>query len=435
MKKLLFLELNEFNRELLEKGSSVLGLKGIQKLLSLPKVDTITDDTYESDFLEPWAQWVSVHTGVPASLHQIKHLGDVPTLERKQLWEALSEVGVSSMVWGAMNASRKEAMHCKVFFPDPWTFSERAYPDEWSPLLELLRYASKNYLNHSLWKMMRPAKEVLSLFKKYGQIGAVVQETPKLLWSLCRFRKEHFPLICLLDYLSTNLFLKIRKREDPHFSLLFLNSLAHLQHHHWHDFDYRNNERLKMGLKYIDRCLLHLFDSLEKGDLFLVANALSQKNTHEEKPWILYRQKDHLSFLRAIGIENCKVEAHMTHDAHLFFPNVFQLQEAKKVLETVKVEGQRLFFIESYDQEQLKLFYRICFTDPLGLKASFEVDGKTGSFFQFFHAIVQRTGKHIPNGTLYGNFDLCAFFQKKTIYNHEIFQGIINLMQKDKRRT
>ena len=116
MIKIIFLELIEFNDDLLRKASKDLNLKNIQKMLSLNHSTIITDDTYESDFLEPWVQWVSIHTGKPSSEHQIKHLGDVPHLGTKQIWEDLSDKGISSGIWGAMNASRNGADGCKFFF-------------------------------------------------------------------------------------------------------------------------------------------------------------------------------------------------------------------------------------------------------------------------------------------------------------------------------
>jgi hypothetical protein len=56
---------------------------------------------------------------------------------------------VSSIVWGFMNGNRSNATACKVFVPDPWTFSEDAYPAEYQGLIALPRYLAKNYLDFS----------------------------------------------------------------------------------------------------------------------------------------------------------------------------------------------------------------------------------------------------------------------------------------------
>src|SRR3990167_7265173 len=109
MKKVLLLELNEFNAELLKRAADELNLRNIQKLCALHQTQLSTRDTYESDFLEPWVQWVYIHTGKSSQEHQIKHLGDVPHLETEQIWESLSKKGVSSGIWGAMNANRGQS--------------------------------------------------------------------------------------------------------------------------------------------------------------------------------------------------------------------------------------------------------------------------------------------------------------------------------------
>lgn len=412
MEKVFFLELNEFNNELLQEAASLWNLKHVQRLTRLHRTQTFTADTYESDFLEPWVQWVSVHTGKPSSIHQIKHLGDVPHLETHQLWEKLSEKGISSGIWGAMNANRGSAQECKFFLPDPWTASERAYPEELNSLLEPLRYISKNYLNLSDMKL----KRLMGFLFSQGLGFTILKEAPTLLANAIRFRGAPFVFIAFVEYLSTLLFLKYKKRYQPNFSLLFLNTLAHLQHHHWRGADLRNNKKIAFGMRYLDRTLGAIFSSLASDEKFVVANALSQKNTNEEKPWILYRQIDQAAFLRTVGISCTKVEPHMTHDAHLFFANEQDCKTAYQILTKATILGQPLFFVENYPTDPCKLFYRIAFTDAVPANTLFAVGGKTFPLQKLFKAVVQRTGKHIQHGTLYSSHPLFP----DTIQNHEI---------------
>ncbi|MBM3183783.1 MAG: hypothetical protein FJZ64_00565, partial [Chlamydiae bacterium] len=245
---MIFLELNEFNPELLRESAEKLRLKNIQRLVSMYQTQTHTDDTYESDFLEPWVQWVSVHTGTPSSTHQIKHLGDVPHLATPQLWETLTDQKISSGIWGAMNASRREAKECRFFLPDPWTAEERAYPEELNQLLEPLRFVSKNYLNLSS-SMSKRAKGLLALFLKHRLGFQIMKKIPALIFQLIQFRGAHFVFISFFEFLSTLLFLKYRERYNPDVSLLFINTIAHLQHHHWHLGDMRQNGPLSLGMR------------------------------------------------------------------------------------------------------------------------------------------------------------------------------------------
>ncbi len=400
--KSLLLELNEFNEDLLHEAGEVLGLKNIQRLFTLYKTKTHTDDTYESEYLEPWVQWVSVHTGIPSSQHQIKHLGDVPEIGILQLWEKLSEQGISSGIWGAMNAKRRGAKNCRFFLPDPWTASESGFPAELDALLKPLRYTSKNYTDHSPWALISQMGKLLRLFGRNGLTVCLTKELLSFFQALFLYRAKPFVFVSLLDTLSAQLFLQYQQRYNPDFSLLFLNSIAHLQHHQWKNTKIEPKDPLAYGFRKIDQILGTIFHQM-KPDLLMVTNALSQQNTNSEKPWILYRQIDHSKFLRAVGIEDVRVESHMTHDAHLFFPSLTLAQKAKAILQEVRVEGAILFSVESYTHAPLKLFYRIQLTDALPKEARLTVSGKSHPFFALFTAIVRRTGKHIQTGTLFCN--------------------------------
>lgn len=421
--KVFFLELNEFNQDLLIKSSKDLSLKNLEKLVSLNKMRTFTEDTYDSDFLEPWVQWVTVHTGSPSTHHQIKHLGDVPHLGTEQVWEALSKKGISSGIWGAMNASRGYAENCLFFLPDPWTVSEQGYPHELNALLDPIRYVSQNYLNRSTSIVVKKVIGLLKLIFKNGLGWRLLKEIPLLIKNVIRYKAKSFVFISFADYLSTLLFLKYKKRFNPDFSLIFLNSLAHLQHHHWKDVDPIKNEPIVYGLKMLDRILGEIFSAIGEKEVLLVANALSQKNTSEEEPWILYRQVDQSGFLHAIGIKYAKVESLMTHDAHIFFDHEHDTAIAKEKLASIEILGKKLFLVEEYPQDKTKLFYRICFTDAVFDNTPFIVGGKEIQFFDLFQKVVTRTGKHIPEGTVFFNQGK----QFSQIKNHEIFHWILDL--------
>jgi glycosyltransferase involved in cell wall biosynthesis len=404
-KRLLVIELNEFNKDLLKNSAEKFKFQNIQKLISLKEVVTVSPDTYESNSLEPWVQWVSIHTGTPFSHHKIQHLGDVPHLDNPQIWETLSEKGVSSGIWGAMNASRGYAKNNMFFLPDPWTFSEEGYPSKVAKLLELPRYASKNYLNLSKKKLFSKSRHFLQVLLTSGILLKLLAEIPGFIRNLIKYKGEHFVYISFADYALTLLFLEYKKKFDPDFSILFLNSLAHLQHHHWKGLDYENNHRLFAGLKYIDSLLEQILNDQAQTEKIIFLGGLSQKNTNNEVPWILYRPHDQSVFLRHMQIDFKHVEPHMTHDAHLFFENEDECRRASTILESAEIEGKKLFLVERYLDAPKKLFFRIDFTDEVAASSHFRVRGHEYLFSDFFKPIVVRTGKHIPNGTLYTNLD------------------------------
>ena len=63
-KRLIFLQLNELNFNLIEKYCKKYDLKNFSKLLLCKRARTTSENTYEK--LEPWIQWTSVYTGLSA---------------------------------------------------------------------------------------------------------------------------------------------------------------------------------------------------------------------------------------------------------------------------------------------------------------------------------------------------------------------------------
>lgn len=423
--KLFLLEFNEFNEQLLRSCCQVFSLPNIEKLFLMHRSEITTEDTYESDFLEPWVQWVCVHTGKSSSEHKIKHLGDVPDLSTEQIWEVLSGMGISSGVWLAMNSSRKNAPLCKFFLPDPWTASERAFPESLNQLLDPLRFVSKNYLGLAMGQVFRHLKGLIQLITSCNEGWDTVKQLPIFLLRLIKFKGAHFVFITFVELLSTRLFLSFKKRFNPDFSVLFINSLAHIQHHYWTDFDYKNNPRIEIGLKTIDKILGLLMASLDSDEALVVTNALSQKNTNDEEPWILYRPYDTANFLAEIDIFPKQIECCMTHDAFLFFENQQQCQKASKILQDVKINGFRFFLVEEYKENPTKLFFRIDFTDQVAPDDVLLINNKEIKLLSFFKAIVQRTGKHIPEGTVFSSVPI-----PKQMMNREVFSWIVKYFSK-----
>ena len=414
--KMFLLELNEFNEELLKEAGESLGLKNIQKLFTFHKSQTFTKDTYESDYLEPWVQWVSVHTGEPSTKHKIKHLGDAPDESILQLWETLSESGITTGIWGAMNARRRIADKCLFFLPDPWTAEEMSHPQELNALLAPLRQISKNYTKNSKSRLLKNLSDFLKLLKSHDLVRPFFQEVVNLVKDLIRYKAKPFVFVSFLDLLSAKLFLKYKKTYDPQFSLLFLNSIAHLQHHQWKKKEISPKDPLAHGFKNIDRILGELFQEMKSNETLIVTNALSQTNTAEDPPWILYRQIDHQKILKAVGISDALVEAHMTHDAHLFFQTKASARKAERILQKIMVEGKPLFLIETYEEAPKKLFYKIIFTDEVKKGTLFYLKNKKIPFYDYFTSIVKRTGKHIQTGTLFCNQPLFP----PQLANHEV---------------
>lgn len=412
--------LNEFSVDLLTRGARELQLKNIDRLLSMRSATTTTDDMVEHRGLDPWVQWVSVHTGVPSSVHGIIHLGDTPSaLSANQVWETLSDAGISSGIWGAMNATREGARHCDFFLPDPWTFSEMAYPDELNNLLALPRYYSKNYLDVSWRRFLICTSRLIKFILGSGAVPALFKQVPFVLGAVLRNGINNAFLFSLFDLFSAELFLKYKKRYRPQFSLVFLNSIAHLQHHRWEKDGLSKD--LIFGLRAIDRVLGMLFAAREQGEALIVMNALTQRNIAGEKPRICYRQVNPQNFLSAIGIRFRSVEQLMTNDAHVFFDSQAERDAAARALSAATLCGKPLFHVEKSALDPNKLFYLVDLWDELGGDEQVIVNGVEISYFDHFEAIVARTGAHIRTGNVYYE----GLELPDQLYNHEMADKVL----------
>lgn len=404
----IFIELNEFNRDLLVDCSEKFNLKSLSRVLKFKETTTFSRDTYESDFLEPWSQWVSVHTGKPSSDHLIKHLDDVSSLKLPQIWQSLGNKGFSTGVWGAINGSRAGATNCKFFVPDPWTFSEDAYPKSLSYLVDLPRYIVKNR-THIKWpKLLSLGVSFLQIFLNIDVLIEAFLNTPRVLGRVFKDGLKEYVSFSFFEYLSTLEFLRVWKRERPDVSFLFLNLVAHVQHYYWNMESEGNRERFRYCLSFLDLVLERLLRSDAE---LIVYNGLSQMCTIEEKPWISYRPIDHDHFLQFFDIKYSRVEPLMSYDAILLFESKGDAQEAFKQLRDITVEGKQLLLVENYREDENRLFYRMSFTDELQPNALLKSPTKEVAFDSLVTKIVTRTGKHIPIGNIFSSWPI---FPNKT---------------------
>ena len=416
---MLLIELNEFNSELLRSVARAHKLRHVQEMLGWNHAKTWTSDEYETGFLEPWVQWVSVHTGVPSSQHGVKNLGDVPNLAEDQIWERWSRRGLSSIVWGVMNGDRRKAENCRIFIPDPWTFSESAYPRNFQGLIALPRYLATNYLDFSKLTALRKGSGLLTTLLGSMKVSDFFDGLRIFRLGIARFGPTNVVFIAFFEYLSAMAFIRAFEQNRPDAAIIFINMLAHVQHHYWKARDGSACPQIEFAATVIDEILGKILSRCKRmvgGGHVAVMNALSQNCTIDEAPWILYRPNNHANLISFLGIKATRVEPLMTYDAHVFFKTVNDARDGAEILEATQVEGKRLFIVEADKHDPLKLFYRVEMHDPVPADAEFACREKIARFADHFTAIVQRTGKHSQIGDLYANFEI----GKQEFLNYEL---------------
>src|SRR5882724_10557956 len=282
---MLLIELNEFNKDLLQNIAGIHQLKHLQQVLGWSHAATWTSDEYESGFLEPWVQWVSVHTGVPSRQHGVKNLGDVHNLAEDQIWERWSRRGLTSVVWGVMNGNRRKADGCKVFVPDPWTFSEDAYPAAYQGLIGLPRYLARNYLDFSRLTAARRGYDLVRTLLRSVKGSDFVDGLRIFLRGFRQFGPTNAVFIVFFEYLSAMAFIRAVEQYRPDAAIIFINMLAHVQHHYWKAGDGTACPQIEFAAMVTDEILGKVLSRCKgvvgSGRIALM-NSLSQTCTIEE---------------------------------------------------------------------------------------------------------------------------------------------------------
>ena len=116
---MILLEFNELSPSLMETFIEQGYLPNFKRLRDQSQVFT-TDAEEVAPNLDPWIQWVTVHSGLSFDQHGIHHLGDGHKLAVKSLWDMIAARGKTVWVCGSMNIKYDKPLRGAVV-PDPWT--------------------------------------------------------------------------------------------------------------------------------------------------------------------------------------------------------------------------------------------------------------------------------------------------------------------------
>lgn len=418
---MLIIELNEFDPKFLREASELLDLKNIKKILKLNHSKTTTLEKIEHHGLDPWVQWVSIHTGKPFKEHKISRLGQTNIQKDEQIWNKFDQsLKMKCGIWGVINAPKGNLVRDHFFLPDPWSFEENAFPKEINNFLALPRYMSKNYLSPNKIKLIIPSLKMIYFILKNKGGGKTRKIIKLFLKSLTISGLNLHTLSSLLDYISTLYFIDQKNKFKTDFNIIFLNHIAHLQHQFWSEVSNLTNE-MKLGLIVCDEIMKLLFNEINKGEILIVMNGLKQ-TLISEKSVNVYRQKDPTNFFKTLGICFSSIEQNMTNDGILIFNNKKYANIAENRLSKLylKINKQKLLYIERLSE--LKIFYQIEISDDITSKESIIFENEyICDFFNIIEHVCKRTGEHIQEGDIfYKNINF-----PKTINNHEIFNKIL----------
>ena len=348
---LTLLEFNEVNFDLIQRYiEDGMSLPNFERLIKSGIKESSSEQEYE--LIEPWIQWPSVHTGLSAKEHSIFRLGDIVSYKGEQIFDIVHDWGLRVGCISPMNASNEHRNYA-FFIPDPWT--QTSSDNSWQSKA-IHESISKAVNNNSAGELNK--KVLLKLAVALAALLPVKSLT-KLLRKFPALKSKGFKRAIFLDLILTEVYITLATKRSIDFGVLFLNGLAHIQHHYFHSCPYsestvenpswyESGDPIGFALKYYDEIIGNVLDL--SGAETLLATGLSQ--IPYENPIYYYRLKDHDSFIRKIGITYSAVYPRMTRDFLISFDNNKDRDAAKNTLEKLKLSGQSLFGkIDERDKE------------------------------------------------------------------------------------
>ncbi|MDX1540286.1 MAG: hypothetical protein R3349_02670 [Geminicoccaceae bacterium] len=408
--RVLQLEFNEICPSLLDDFMGRGLLPNFKRFYDSSMVFT-TDADAEHPNLEPWIQWVTLHSGLPFEMHGIRHLGEGRDQPKKALAELLSDHGIRVGVFGSMNMN-----YCGLNgynIPDPWDQAGQAEPASLQPFYGFVSKQVQessgaggigpgNALNFA-WFMARHG------LKPSTALALVRQLADERRDGALRWRRA-----CLLERLQYDLFRHLNRKFDVRFATFFCNSTAHFQHYYWRNMapeafaeapGPEDHESLAAaileGYQSMDRLLGQIMRDYPE-DVLVLCSALSQR------PWTdtakcTYRPREFDALFEFAGLPKGMARAQpvMAEQFHVVFESAEAAGEGEQRLRSLEIGGEPLLILEREGNG----FLAGCSVFTTGREDELircTSDGATmrfGDLFQLVHG--RRSGRHHPEGVLW----------------------------------
>jgi hypothetical protein len=364
-KKLILIELNEINFDIVEQYCSLnkTAYPNLKKLISSKGIRTKSEAQYEH--LEPWIQWASVHTCKTYAEHGVFRLGDIVGSSEPQIFEQLEQAGFKVGAISAMNAENR-LKNPSYFIPDPWTQT----PSDSSWWSQVLGQAVSQAVNDNAQARitMQSAFYIALGLLRFAQVA----HYRKYLSLVSASRRKPWLKSLVLDLMLHDVHWSMFNKKQPNFSTLFLNAGAHIQHHYLFNAEpLRGASKNKNPVWYVSQDedpladVLSLYDMIV-GEYFgrtdtevVLATGLAQKPYDRVK--FYYRLNTHAEFLSRLGITCNGVYPRMTRDFLIEFDTENQAQDAHDVLALVTVDDGDIQLFGEIDNRGKSLFVTLSY--------------------------------------------------------------------------
>lgn len=404
----IMLEFNELCPHFLEEFRKQGKLPNFQRLYERSLICT-TDAAEAPPHLEPWVQWMTVHSGLTFEEHGAYHLGDGRQVKQKCLAELLSEAGVRVGVFGSMNTNYTKLNG--YYIPDPWESHASPAPAWLAPFFNTVAkqvqdsstgggLSGRDFVDFG-WFMLRHGLSKQTMKAGLAQLREERRD-PGVKWRRAS----------LLEQIQYDLFRYLDRKFRPQFATFFCNSTAHYQHYYWRNMhpeifelppDESDHPSLKTAILYgyeqMDTIVGRFLDDFPDCTLIL-CTALSQQ------PWTdttkcTFRPRDFKSFLRFSGLdETLKVEPVMAEEFRIATESKDAAATAAEKLAGIRLDDH---VVMKTEVEGNSIFTGCALTDARAMQAT--VSNAAGDYLPFgelFHMVHSvRSGRHHPHGVFW----------------------------------
>src|SRR5262245_59699330 len=99
-------EFNELIPSIMERFMKEGHVPNFRALYESSEIFTTDAGTVDPKYLEPWVQYVTVHTVVDHDVHGILQLSEGDKYPGKRIWDVVFDAGLAAWICGSMN------VHC-----------------------------------------------------------------------------------------------------------------------------------------------------------------------------------------------------------------------------------------------------------------------------------------------------------------------------------
>ncbi|HEY2049822.1 MAG TPA: hypothetical protein VGH03_10795 [Caulobacteraceae bacterium] len=412
---IILLEFNELCPDLLTEWMGEGLLPNFRRFYESSHVFTGEADVAQQEYLEPWIQWYSLHTGFSYDQHGVFHLTDGPRRGLKDIWRLLLDHGYRVGNCAGMNAPGFRSPG-SFYLPDPWCNSEEPYPAELAAYQRLVLNKVQENTNPGAALDGRAYFDFAGFWTTHGlsahSVGGMVQQ----LFREARDRQESWRRAVLLDKVQFDIFSHYWRQYRPDFASFFINSTAHFQHAYFHLLrpesfdgalgsaeDPAHKDAVLFGYREMDKLLGRFIELEKRGAMLIFATGLSQ-GPNAGAGLIYYRPRSVEGLLQKLGVAPTRLLPVMAHQYSAEFPDEASVESARETLDRVRYRGATVFDIYSAQQPRT-LFFGVGLHGEMPHDAVVELGeppDRAAGFYQLFYQIPHtKSGAHRPQSALW----------------------------------